>query len=280
MKISANQLFRIPSLILAAAVVMLSAKAHAIFEFEPNQSPAQSDTFSFGASLIGDFDTAIGSGIDRLDDWWGPFTLAAGETGNFTISCNNCSFIGTMDMALAIGNSGGGFLALVDNGGNGQSETLNFNSPGGGTFYIVAFEATGTATTGIADYTISTSKTSPADNDVPTYAGTTGILTADRLSGNTAASLAWSTATDNQTSGANMKYNVYVSNASGTVFAGSPVQTFTGVTSGTINGLNPAEVLFVGVRAEDVAGNEETNTVTLQLDILLSVPAMTWQMYE
>ncbi len=276
----AIKLFRIPSLILGASILMLSAKAHAVFEFEPNQSPAQSDAFSFGASLIGDFDDAIGGGIDRLDDWWGPFTLAAGETGNFTISCNNCSFIGTMDMALAIGNSGGSFITSVDNGGDGQSETLNFNSPGGGTFYVVAFEATNTATAGVADYTISTGKTSPADVDVPTYAGTTGILTADRLGGNTSAALTWSAATDNQTSGANMKYNIYVSNAMGTVFAGSPVQTFTGVTSGTVNGLSSTEVLYVGVRAEDVAGNEETNTVTLQLDILLSVPAMTWQMYE
>ena len=100
------------------------------------------------------------------------------------------------------------------------------------------------------------------DSTPPTYTGHVGIISASRPSDNTEANLTWGSATDDTSAASAIRYNVYASTTQAAVFSGSPVKVFTGVTLGQITGLDPHTHYYFGVRAEDEAGNEETNTNT------------------
>jgi len=100
------------------------------------------------------------------------------------------------------------------------------------------------------------------DNTPPTYTGPVGIISAARPSDNTVAELTWGSATDDTSASSAIRYNVYAATTQAAVFSGSPVKVLTGVTSGQITGLDPHTHYYFGVRAEDEAGNEETNTNT------------------
>ena len=104
--------------------------------------------------------------------------------------------------------------------------------------------------------------TPPPDTAPPTYPGPGGVISAVRALDDSAANLTWNEARDNQTLASNMVYNVYYAATEGAVFAGAPAQSFTGITSGQVIGLDPKTHFFFGVRARDEAGFEESNTNT------------------
>lgn len=118
------------------------------------------------------------------------------------------------------------------------------------------------------------------DTTAPTYSGTAGVKAATRLFGNASATIEWYEAQDNRSAAGAIKYNVYTATTSAAVFTGSAAAQFTGVTSGTIDNLNPTTSYYVGVRAVDEAGNEEKNTRTVKLDPLPNAAKGSWALYE
>ena len=96
-----------------------------------------------------------------------------------------------------------------------------------------------------------------ADTTNPT---TGAILTAVNPSEGGVIDLTWAVATD---AGGMNKYNVYYSTTQGNVFSDGVKQCFPfGTNAGQIGGLTNGTVYYFGVRAEDDAQNEESNTTT------------------
>ena len=125
--------------------------------------------------------------------------------------------------------------------------------------------------------------TQQLDDSVPPTYGVgvpPGIQSVNRIDGNTKAVVTWSQATDNLTPSNLMKYNVYTAESVSNVFT-SPLKkdTFTGVLTGNVTGLDPSKTYYFGVRAEDLAWNEETNTVILS-SAATAVPQNIWNLYE
>lgn len=97
------------------------------------------------------------------------------------------------------------------------------------------------------------------DNEPPGFAG---IETATGIS-NSQIQLTWTAATDNVTSSDDIVYEVYRGASEDTVDFSTPVHTTeAGVTTFTVFGLNPGVTYWFGVRALDLEGNRDTNTVT------------------
>ncbi|MCE5231193.1 fibronectin type III domain-containing protein [bacterium] len=119
-----------------------------------------------------------------------------------------------------------------------------------------------------------------ADTTPPTYSGTAGIKSAIRGAGNTSATIQWYQATDNVTTAANMKYEIYYDTVQANVFTAGVKQTVTGVLTTDITGLAPLSNYYVGVRAVDESNNRETNTNTLLVSRINAVPAQSWSLYE
>ena len=121
------------------------------------------------------------------------------------------------------------------------------------------------------------------DSNPPTYGLgiPPGAQNAYRVDGNTKAVVTWSPATDDSTPAYQMKYNVHTAETAGAVFT-TPLKTdtFTGTLVGYVTGLDPTKTYYFGVRAEDQAGNEETNTVVLSSAPQTAVPNPVWNLYE
>ncbi|MCE9500833.1 MAG: fibronectin type III domain-containing protein, partial [Leptospira sp.] len=74
--------------------------------------------------------------------------------------------------------------------------------------------------------------------------------------------LGWNAATSSETSAGNILYDVYRSTTSGTQNFSSPVfTTALGATSATISGLTNTNDYYFVVRARDILGNSDTNTI-------------------
>jgi hypothetical protein len=103
--------------------------------------------------------------------------------------------------------------------------------------------------------------TTPVDTTPPTFAGLTSITGVTA----TSVQLDWMPATDPQTPTAQIVYDVFQSTTQGgEVFTMPPAATSTpGATSITLSNLQPSSTLYWVVRARDLAGNEDTNTVEL-----------------
>jgi hypothetical protein len=99
------------------------------------------------------------------------------------------------------------------------------------------------------------------DVTAPTYAGTVGLLTAERLVGNTSTRLTWSQAQDNVTAAGALRYDIYYSTSQATVFSAGVKQTVTADTTVVIDNLTALQTYYFAVRARDEAGNRESNTV-------------------
>jgi len=108
-----------------------------------------------------------------------------------------------------------------------------------------------------------------------------GIQAVYRTYANTAAQVTWSPATDNSTPSNQIKYNVYCAETAGAVFT-TPFKTvtFVGALTGLVDGFDPTKAYYFGVRAEDQATNEETNTVVLSSAPQTAVPNPVWNLYE
>jgi hypothetical protein len=95
--------------------------------------------------------------------------------------------------------------------------------------------------------------TSPSFVGLGTAAGNIELLTID---------LSWSPAADNVTSSASIVYLIYVATTSGQQNFTSPTfTTSAGANSYRVSGLNPSTRYYFVVRAQDEAGNKDSNTV-------------------
>jgi hypothetical protein len=105
------------------------------------------------------------------------------------------------------------------------------------------------------------SATTPVDTTPPTFAGLTAITSVTA----TSVQLDWVPATDPQTPTPQIVYDVFQSTTSGgEAFTSAPTATsMPGATSITLSNLPPSSTLYWVVRARDLAGNEDTNTVEL-----------------
>lgn len=136
------------------------------------------------------------------------------------------------------------------------------------------------------NYTPSGTYTYPdIDADPPDFgAGVGGAIRAIRQSSdnNQSAIVVWNPATDNQTPPNQIKYNVYHANAPADVFLGAPATTFVGQTMGLVTGLSSDSQVdyWFGVRAEDNAGNEDTNDHVVLAEVMLAVRRGRWMLYK
>jgi hypothetical protein len=103
--------------------------------------------------------------------------------------------------------------------------------------------------------------TTPVDTTPPTFAGLTSISNVTA----TSVQLNWAAATDPETPTPEIVYDVFQATTSGgEVFTAPPAATSAaGALSISLMNLPPSSVLFWVVRARDLAGNEDTNTVEL-----------------
>jgi hypothetical protein len=105
------------------------------------------------------------------------------------------------------------------------------------------------------------SATTPVDTTPPTFAGLSAITNVTA----TSVQLNWLAATDPQTPSSEIVYDVFqATTAGGEAFTAAPTATSApGATSISLSNLPPSSVLYWVVRARDLAGNEDTNTVEL-----------------
>ncbi len=123
-------------------------------------------------------------------------------------------------------------------------------------FVVRARDAAGNADTNTQER----SATTPAASDTtaPTFAG---LVEAAAVS-DTQILLTWAAASDNETLSDDLVYHVYRSTVSGSYnFSAPTFTTAPGETSTTIGSLTPSSTHYFIVRAEDAAGNVDTNTV-------------------
>jgi hypothetical protein len=103
--------------------------------------------------------------------------------------------------------------------------------------------------------------TTPVDTTPPTFAGLTGVTNVTA----TGATLSWAAASDPQTPTGQIVYDVFQSTtAGGENFSAPPNDTSAGgATSIVLTNLPPSSTVYWVVRARDLAGNEDTNTIEM-----------------
>ncbi len=111
--------------------------------------------------------------------------------------------------------------------------------------------------------TIEQSASTLPDTTPPTFGGVTGLVSLSP----TTLTASWTAATDDVTPQTQIVYLPYLSlTPGGENFAVTPTPTGPGVTTYTFTGLNPSTQYYVVVRAEDQAGNIDSNTNEKSLD--------------
>ncbi len=126
-------------------------------------------------------------------------------------------------------------------------------------FVVRARDTAGNADTNTAEIRATT--LAFTDSTPPTFAG---VASATPL-GTSAMELDWQPATDDNTPSDAIAYHVYLSeSAGGQDFTAPSLTTPAGATGALITGLSAGARYFFVVRAEDTAGNEDTNTVDVQ----------------
>ncbi len=120
-------------------------------------------------------------------------------------------------------------------------------------FYVKAIDAAGNADT---NQVVVQGKTG-ADVTPPVFGGCTAVTNPGAAS----ATLSWDPAVDDVSLPQNITYNVYAVSTvpDATTLFNLPQGTFTGVTSGVVQGLLPQTTYYFVCRAEDEAMNEDTN---------------------
>jgi hypothetical protein len=126
-------------------------------------------------------------------------------------------------------------------------------------FVVRARDAAGNIDTNAAE--VSATTLAVADTAPPSFAGVAGATPV----GTTALELAWQPATDDNFPGDAIVYHVYVSEIpEGQDFDAPALSTPAGATGALVTGLVAASNYFVVVRAQDPAGNQDTNTAEVQ----------------
>ncbi|MEO0812051.1 MAG: Ig-like domain-containing protein, partial [Myxococcota bacterium] len=102
------------------------------------------------------------------------------------------------------------------------------------------------------------------DFDAPVFAGITSAVDAASVGpADGAVLLSWGAASDNDTPSESMTYRIFVSTEANDPFSLAFVDTVVGATNATVSGLISGQSYRFGVRAEDTAGNLESNTITV-----------------
>jgi fibronectin type 3 domain-containing protein len=150
---------------------------------------------------------------------------------------------------------GQNFASPLATTAGGVTRYLDASAVDGETYYYVvrAVDEAGNEDTNTTEVSVTTS-----DTTAPTFAGVSNASP----SGSTSVLVEWNEATDDQTVHADMTYYVWCWETVGGAF-GNPTASVVGATSYTVTGLRPSTSYSVRVRAEDEAGNRETNTATL-----------------
>lgn len=99
------------------------------------------------------------------------------------------------------------------------------------------------------------------DQTPPSFSGANNA----QMSGADSILVSWNNASDNASAAADIKYNVYLAQSSTNQDFTTPFASDTGVTSTTITGVNNKVDNYIIVRAEDEAGNEESNNVQIKV---------------
>jgi len=202
-------------------------------------------------------------------EWKATFTIS-----NISTGLNALVTIGWTD---ASGDFAGFYQEINSTG----TYTVNCNNPSY-KYVTVQCDASWIVSAIVEVETITTQQVG-GDSNPPTYGPgiPPGAQNVYRVDANTKAIVAWSPATDDSTPAYQMKYNVHTAETAGAVFT-TPLKTdtFTGTLVGYVTGLDPTKTYYFGVRAEDQAGNEETNTVVLSSAPQTAVPNPVWNLYE
>jgi hypothetical protein len=137
--------------------------------------------------------------------------------------------------------------------------TVSGLTPGSQYFIVVrARDAAGNIDTNTKELAVSPLAT--IDNVAPTFAG----VASARALGATLIELVWVAATDDVSAAADIKYHVYMGEgAAPTDFTTPTLTTAAGETSAIVRGLRAGNTYFFVVRAEDAAGNQDTNTAAV-----------------
>ena len=217
-----------------------------------------------GTSGIWQQETGFTSG-----EWKATFTIT-----NISTGLNALVTIGWTDIS---GDFAGFYQEINSNG----TYTVNCNNSNY-RYVTVQCDASWIVSAIVEVDTITTQQVG-GDSNPPTYGVGVppGIQAVYRTDANTAAQVTWSPATDNSTPSNQIKYNVYCAETAGAVFT-TPFKTvtFVGALTGLVDGFDPTKAYYFGVRAEDQATNEETNTVVLSASPQTDVPNPVWNLYE
>jgi len=175
-------------------------------------------------------------------------------TDNYTLSSNIVYLVyrattpGGENYATPTATTAAGALSYTDSG-------LSASTP---YYYVVrAKDEAGNIDTNTVEKTVTTNAVS-TDTTPPTFAGANSLT----LPSSTSRMVSWSAATDNVTASSSIVYLVYRATASGGENYATPTATTAaGATSYTDSGLTAGTKYYYVVRAKDLAGNIDANTV-------------------
>jgi len=269
-------LLAVLALLIAGRVLATTTPIDQTHEEEPNDTVAQSN------SLNDNSGSSPCAFLQAADEDYYAFTTTVPDS---VLTVEAIGSPGVVDTFLVIFDSAEASLGWDDNSGGSNGNILNarisnltLTTPG--TYYVWVVEATGGSGAGHT-YTLGGQLVEPdiVDTTPPFYFGAAGVFAADHVN-STTIEVSWNQAVDDISVAAAIRYNVYYSTDPGDLFTGSPASTVVGTTNTTISGLDPSLAYFVGVRAEDEAGNVETNTIIVAVDIFLAADPGVWQRYE
>lgn len=203
------------------------------------------------ATTLADSTPPVFSGVGGISSAGNTITLTwSAATDNITPSSSITYLV--YQATTAGGQNFGTPTATVGAGGLSWTSSA---LPQGQTYYYVvrARDSANNTETNIAEL----SQVLP-DTQAPTFSG---LASATGMAGGSV-QLNWSAATDNVTPGASLLYDIYFSTTPGTQnFASANYTSAAGASTYTATGLTQGVTYYFVVRARDVAGNRDANTI-------------------
>ncbi len=240
-------------------------------ESEPNNNFAQATQINDNSGILQCmFDSSTDLDVYKFTTTKANTLLTVEAVGNPTVT----------DTYLEIFNSAATLLDEDDDSGSQTNARINnLNLGPAGTYYIVVTEYWYRSGIGYTYY-LTGQIVEPDDTTAPTYSGAPGIISATRTGNGTTADLVWTPATDDTSPPSAIQYNIHFSTVEANVFSTAAAKSVVGLTTTEIIGLTRGETYYFGVRAEDEAGNIETNTVTVISEPLTDANPGIWTLYE